>query len=133
MKRDAIWSIIILFAALRPTLCFSSSIFRHHFQCFFLEQLYAIFNKKVRAVVVPKRMSVKTCDCLHQLTSEFLAQSLLTTVHPFRYVHIDFWILRIAIRPNWDNCYNITVVPTALHLSQMKPISGSKEVFPFFL
>ena len=50
-----------------------------------------------------------------------------TTTHyssPFLYVHIGFWILRIAIRPNCNN-YNITIVPTTSHLSQTKRISSS--------
>ena len=28
------------------------------------------------------------------------------------FVHIIFWILRKTIRPNWNNCYNITKAPT---------------------
>ena len=39
LKRDAISNIIILSATLKPALCFSSSIFRYHFECFFLEEL----------------------------------------------------------------------------------------------
>ena len=38
-KCDANSNIIILFATLRPTLCFSSSIFRYHLEGFFFEQL----------------------------------------------------------------------------------------------
>ena len=40
----------ILFAALRPTLCFSSSTFSYHFECSFLEQW---------------NISKDMCDCLH--------------------------------------------------------------------
>ena len=43
----------------------------------------------------------------------------LATFHHFLYVHIGFWILRIAIRPNWNNYHNITNAPTSLHLRQL--------------
>ena len=36
LKCDAISNIIILPATLKPVLCFSSSIFRYHLECFFL-------------------------------------------------------------------------------------------------
>ena len=49
------------------------------------------------------------------LACDFLIQPLLTTVHPFHYVHIGFWILRIAIRPILNNYYNITTARTRLH------------------
>ena len=50
---DAISNIIILSATLRPAFCFSSSIFRYHFECFFLEQLtVSQFFKKVRAAAI---------------------------------------------------------------------------------
>ena len=54
-----------------------------------------------------------------------MIQPQLTTIHRFHYVHIGFWILRIAIRPILNNYYNITNAPTRLHLSEMKRISGS--------
>ena len=38
---------------------------------------------------------------------------------------IRFLKFRMAIRPNWDNFYNMTNLPTTLHLSQMKQVSGS--------
>ena len=63
--------------------------------------------------------------CENRLTSDFLIQSLLATVHPFHYVHIGFWTLSIAIRLILNNSYHITNAPTRLHLSEMKPISGS--------
>ena len=50
---------------------------------------------------------------------------LLTTVHFFLYVHIRFRALRIAIKPNWNNYYNISNLPSTLYLSQMKLIFGS--------
>ena len=43
LKCDAISNIIFLFAALGPTLCFSYSIFRYHFECF---KPFAINNKE---------------------------------------------------------------------------------------
>ena len=85
----------ILFAALRPTLCFSSSTFSYHFECSFLEQ----------------RNISKDIVSTSWLTSDALIQSLLTTVHPFLYVHFGFWILRIAIILTWNNYYNITNLP----------------------
>ena len=36
---------------------------------------------------------------------------ILTTVHPFLYMHFGFWILRIAIWLTWNNYYNITNLP----------------------
>ena len=67
-------------------------------------------------------------DCFHELTSDILIQPILTTVHPFFHVHIGLLILGIAIRRNWNNYYNITDVPTTLHLSQMNPIFSSQEI-----
>ena len=58
-------------------------------------------------------------------TSNFLIQSLLTTVHSFLYAQTHYGTFRIAITPSWNNCYNITNIPTKLYQSQMKPISGS--------
>ena len=49
---------------------------------------------------------------------------LLTTVHYFHYVQNQFKTFRIATTPSWNNCYNITNVPTKLCQSQMKRISG---------
>ena len=71
-------------------------------------------------------------DYLHYLTCDFLIQPLLTTVQPFLYGHICFWTFRITIRTNWNNYYNITNVPTALHLSQMKRFSGSHYFLHLF-
>ena len=45
-----------------------------------------------------KSFALKNKDCLHQLTSDFLIQQILTTVYAFVYVHIGFWILTLAIR-----------------------------------
>ena len=67
------------------------------------------------------------CDCLYQLTRDFLIQPLLTAGHPFFYVHIGFRVLRIAIRPNLNNNYNITGI-TTLHLGQLKRISGCQYI-----
>ena len=61
--------------------------------------------------------------------ADFLIQPLLTPVHRFLYLNIGFWILKIAIRPTWNNCYDITNYPARLHLSQMKRISGSHYFF----
>ena len=60
----------------------------------------------------------------NRLTSHFLIQSILTTVHPFHYVHIGFWTLRTAIRPILNNYYDVTNAPTRLHLSETKRISS---------
>ena len=57
-------------------------------------------------------ISKNICNCLHKLTSD--------------------WMLRIAIRPNWNNYYNIANVLTTLHLSQMKRISSSHYFFHLF-
>ena len=66
LKGDVISNIVILFADLRQTLCFSSSIFRYHFEFFFLEQLQVFFNKNVRTVTVQKwNISYDIYGCLH--------------------------------------------------------------------
>ena len=108
------------------SLCVSSSMFRYHFKCYFFEHFKFILNKKIKIVTVQKRNINKDIrDCLHQLTSDFLIQLILTKGDPFLYVHTDFWRLRIAIRSNWNNYYNITNVPTTSRISQMKQISDS--------
>ena len=43
----------------------------------------------------------------------------------FNLSFIRFLKFRMAIRPNWDKFYNMTNLPTTLHLSQMKQVSGS--------
>ena len=62
-----------------------------------------------------------------------MIQPLLTTCHPFIYVHIGFWILKNIINTKlWNNYYNtndITDVPTTLLLSQMKRVPD----YPYFL
>ena len=58
---------------------------------------------------------------------------LLTTVHSFLYVHIRFRTFRIAIKPNWNNYYNISNAPTTLYLSLMKRISGSHYFLDMFI
>ena len=40
------------------------------------------------------------------LSTNYLIQPLLTSVHSYLYVHIRLRIFRMAIRPNWNNCYN---------------------------
>ena len=59
LKCDANSDIIIPFAALRPNLCFSSSILRYHFERFFLKQLKFILIKELRTVS-KNVISVKT-------------------------------------------------------------------------
>ena len=56
----------------------------------------------------------------------------LATVHSFLSVHIGFWMLRIAIRPNWNNYHNIINATTSLHLDQIKWISDSHYFLLFF-
>ena len=124
MKCDAISNIIILFAALRLTSCFSSSIFRYHFECFFLE-LKSFLIKKQGLWLSRNRTLVKTNNSTSWLVTFWYNHYSLATVHPFIYVHIGFWILTIAIRPNWNSYHNITNAPTSLHLSQIKRISDS--------
>ena len=58
-------------------------------------------------------------------TSNFLIQSLLTTIHSFLYVQTHFRTFRTAITPSWNDCYDITNVRPKLYQSQMKRISGS--------
>ena len=114
-------------------------------------------KKKIRTVSAQKRNIRKDiCNCLLQLTSNFLIQpilntvclfvyvpmgfwilaiairSKLTSVYPFIYVHIGFWIFTIAIRSNWSCYHNITNVRTTLHLSQIKQISDSYYVLHLF-
>ena len=43
-----------------------------------------------------------------------------------------FRTLRIAIKANWNNYYNISNVPTSLYLSQMKRDSGSHYFLDLF-
>ena len=113
-----------------PALSFSSCKFRYHFKWFFLEQLSAIFNKKVRTVAAQKRNIIKgICDCS---TIDVLMQPLRTTVHSFLDLHIAFRVFRIGLRPNWNNNYNITSEPATLHKSQMKRISGSHYFLHLF-
>ena len=73
------------------------------------------FLKKQRLRLSKNEISTKTYETVS--TSNFLTQF---TVHYFLYVHIRFRTFRIATRPNWNNYYNITNVPTTLYLSQMK-------------
>ena len=118
MKCDGISILIILSATLRPNLCFSFSNFGYILSALILEQFESIFNKKVRNI------GKDICECLNQLASNFLIQAVLIPVHHFLFVHIVFWILRKIIRPNWNNYFSITNVPTTLHMIHMKRISG---------
>ena len=124
MKCDANSNIITLFTALKLTLCFSSSIFRYHFECFFLE-LKSFLIKNQGLWLSRKLTLVKINVSTSWLVTFWYNHYSLATVHPFLYVHIGFWILRIAIRPNWNNYHNITNAPTSLHLSQIKRLSDS--------
>ena len=65
MTYDAISNIIILFAAQKPSLYFSSSIFRYHFEWFFLEELKAIFDENKDCVSPKTECQFDICDCLH--------------------------------------------------------------------
>ena len=64
----------ILFAALRPTLCFSSSTFSYHFVCSFFEQW---------------NISRDICDCLPWLTSFYNITNLPDTPGSNE---TDFWL-----------------------------------------
>ena len=98
-----------LSVTLRPTLCFSSSIFRYHCDFFFASATLSHFSIKVRTVAVQKR-NISSA-------SNFFIQPLLTRIHFFRYVNIRIRSFRIVIRPNRNNYYNITNVPTTFYLS----------------
>ena len=73
------------------------------------------FLRKYGLWLFKNGMSVKTYATVS--TSNFLIQPLLTTVDSFLYVHIRFRIFRVVIWTNWNNYYNITNVPTTLHLN----------------
>ena len=78
------------------------------------------------------RVLLKTNVSTNWLVTFWYNYYSLATVHPFLYVHIGFWILRIVIRPNWNNYHNITNAPTSFHLSQIKRISGSHYLLLLF-
>ena len=78
------------------------------------------------------RILVKTNVSISRLVIFWYNHYSLATVHLFLYVHIGFWMLRIAVRPNWSNYHNITNAPTSLLLSQIKPISDSHYFLLFF-
>ena len=109
--RDAVSS-IIFFDALRPTLCFSFSIFRYYFGCFFLERLKAYLINKKRLWLSRNRITVKTYATV--------STSWLVI---FWYNHFSLQFILLT------TCCNITNVPTTLHLSQVKRIPG----FHYFL
>ena len=100
-----------------PTLLFRSSISRCHFECFFLEQLKAIFNKKVRTVAVQKRnISQDICDCLHQLTSDFWSFFPLSA----------HWFLNI------NNSHKTNIIIQLMYLIPIKWISESHYFLHLF-
>ena len=109
--RDAVSSIIV-FDALRLTLCFSFSKFRYYFECFFLERLKAYLINKKRLWLSRNRITVKTYATV--------STSWLVI---FWYNHFSLQFILLT------TCCNITNVPTTLHLSQVKRIPG----FHYFL
>ena len=90
------------------------------------------FSKKGKACGCPKSNETLVKTYATVSASNFLILPLLTTIHSFLYVHIRFRTFRIAIKPNWNNYYNISNVPTTLYLSQMKRISSWQYFLDLF-
>ena len=96
----------------------------------FLWATLSYFLKKLGLWVSKNRISVKTYANVS--IKNFLILTLFSTVHSFLYVHTGFRTSRIAIKPNWNNYYNIPNVPTTLYLSQMKQISSTHYFLDLF-
>ena len=117
----------------------SKAIFKTSWRCLqvaFARLLRDVFNTSSRRLQRSFQDVFKTCSSKrssrHNCKTSWKTKKCYTedvfSIYVFTKTNVclvGFWMLRIAIRPIWINCYNITNVRTRLHLIQMKRMSDS--------